>query len=343
MKVSIKDISERTGFSPATVSNALNHKKGVNADTAAEIFRVAKEMGYISESRIGKIKFVIFKRNGLIIDDTPFFSLLIDGIEKECRASGMEMVLCHLNYEDEDYEEQVNWLIHDNSSAVIMLGTELMEEDVPLYKNASCPFLMLDYWSWDMSFNGVLINNADSARMATEYLLRKGHKKIGYLRGEFRIKAFRSRAVGYATALNKAGISPEKKYMVTLSTTINGAYEDMKAYLETCPQLPTAYFADNDMVALGAIRALQEKGYQVPEDISVVGFDDLPFCEIANPPLTTLRVPKQEMGRVAVKRILEVINGTDKIKTKTQVCTIFVERDSVRDLKNRDGGDSDEG
>lgn len=73
MKVSIKDISERTGFSPATVSNALNHKKGVNADTAAEIFRVAKEMGYISESRIGKIKFVIFKRNGLIIDDTPFF------------------------------------------------------------------------------------------------------------------------------------------------------------------------------------------------------------------------------------------------------------------------------
>ena len=117
----------------------------------------------------------------------------------------------------------------------------------------------------------------------------------------------------------------------------------MKAYLETGPQLPTAYFADNDMVALGAIRALQEKGYQVPEDISVVGFDDLPFCEIANPPLTTLRVPKQEMGRVAVKRILEVINGTDKIKTKTQVCTIFVERDSVRDLKNRDGGDSDEG
>ena len=89
----------------------------------------------------------------------------------------MEMVLCHLNYEDEDYEEQVNWLIHDNSSAVIMLGTELMEEDVPLYKNASCPFLMLDYWSWDMSFNGVLINNADSARMATEYLLRKGHEK----------------------------------------------------------------------------------------------------------------------------------------------------------------------
>lgn len=342
MKVSIKDISARTGFSPATVSNALNHKKGVNAETAAEIFRVAKELGYISESRIGKIKFVIFKRNGLIIDDTPFFSLLIDGIEKECRASGMEMVLCHLNYLDEDYEEQVNWLIHDDSSAVILLGTELMEEDVELYKNASCPFLMLDYWSWDMSFNGVLINNADSARTATEYLLRKGHREIGYLRGDFRIKAFRSRAVGYAAALNKAGIVPEKKYTVTLGTTINGAYEEMKLYLEREKKLPTAYFADNDMIALGAIRALQEKGYRVPEDISVVGFDDLPFCEIANPPLTTLRVPKQEMGRTAVRRIIEMINGYDNIKTKTQVCTLFVERESVRDLKVGDGGGSHE-
>ena len=79
MKVSIKDIAKRTGFSPATISNALNHKKGVNPDTAAEVFKVAKEMGYISESRIMKIKLVIYKRNGKIIDDTPFFSLMIDG------------------------------------------------------------------------------------------------------------------------------------------------------------------------------------------------------------------------------------------------------------------------
>ena len=100
MKVSIKDISQITGFSPATVSNALNYKRGVNAATSAEIFRVAKELGYISAPDVTKIKFVIYKRNGLIIDDTPFFSLLIDGVEKECRQSGMEMVLCHLNHKD---------------------------------------------------------------------------------------------------------------------------------------------------------------------------------------------------------------------------------------------------
>ncbi len=333
MKVSIKDISRRTGFSPATISNALNHKKGVSEETSAEVFRVAKEMGYISESKIMRVKLVIFKRNGLIIDDTPFFSLMIDGIEKECRAAGMEMVLCYLNKNDENYKEQVEYIINDSSSAIILLGTELMEEDVEIYKGVSCPFLMLDYWAWDMSFNGVLINNADSARVAVEYLIKKGHTEIGYLQGNFRIKAFRSRAVGYATSLQKSGLEVKKEYAVTLSTTMNGAYKDMLEHLKQKPKLPTAFFADNDMIALGAMKALQEMGYRIPEDVSIVGFDDLPFSEISNPPLTTLRVPKQEMGRLAVRKLVEVINGNAKIKTKTQVCTAFIERASVSDKK----------
>lgn len=333
MKVSIKDISQRTGFSPATISNALNHKKGVSEETSAEVFRVAKEMGYISESKIMKVKLVIFKRNGKIIDDTPFFSVMIDGIEKECRAAGMEMVLCYINRNDENYKEQAEWIINDNSCAVILLGTELMEEDVELYKGATCPFLMLDYWAWDMSFHGVLINNADSARVAVEYLIKKGHTEIGYLKGDYRIKAFRSRAVGYATAMQKSGIPVKKEYTVTLSTTMNGAYLDMLEYLDRNPKLPTAYFADNDMIALGAMKALQERHYRIPEDISVVGFDDLVYCEISNPPLTTLRVPKQEMGRLAVRKLIDVINGNAPIKTKTQVCTVFVERNSVKDLR----------
>lgn len=332
MKVSIKDISKRTGFSPATISNALNHKKGVSEETSAEVFRVAKEMGYISESKIMRVKLVIFKNTGMIIDDTPFFSLMIDGIEKECRAAGMEMVLCYLNKRDEDYKEQVDWIIHDSSSAVILLGTELMEEDVEIYKSASCPFLMLDYWAWDMSFHGVLINNADSARLAAEYLIQKGHREIGYLKGDYRIKAFRSREVGYGTAMRKHGLPVKKEYTVELSTTMNGAYRDMLEYLRDKPKLPTAYFADNDMIALGAMKALQEMNYRIPQDISIIGFDDLPFSEISNPPLTTLRVPKQEMGRIAVKRLVEVLNEEAKVKTKTQVCTVFIERNSVRDM-----------
>ncbi len=333
MKVSIKQMSEITGFSQATISNALNHKKGVNKETAAEIIRVAKDMGYIGETIITKIKFVIYKKNGLIIDDTPFFSLMIDGLEKECSISGYEMVICNLDQRNPDYEEQVKWIINDTSSGVIVLGTELMDEDWEIYKGAKCPLLILDSWSSDMGFNGVLINNSDSARVAVEYLIGKGHKEIGYLRGSFRIKAFRARMVGYKTAMNKHNLVPDNKDIFTLSTTMDGSYRDMVEILKKAPKLPTAFFADNDMIALGAMKAFQEFGYKIPEDISIIGFDDLPFCEITSPRLTTLRVNKQEMGQLAVRRMIEMIKHGGDTKIKIQVSTHFVERDSVRVLE----------
>lgn len=334
MKVSVKQISETTGFSPATVSNALNHKKGVNKETSAEIFRVAKELGYIPENKISKIKFVIYKRTGGIIDDSPFFNLLIDGVEKECRKFGYEMVICHLDRRAPDYEEQVRWMLNDTASAVILLGTELMGNDIEIYRGAKCPFLLFDYFDSEMTMDGVLINNTDSARVATEYLIDKGHKKIGYLRGDFRIQAFRSRAAGYLRALHNHNLTADSRYTFTLETTMDGAYKKFLNTLKEHPELPTAFFADNDMIALGAMKALQECGYKIPGDISVVGFDDLPFCEIASPRLTTIRVSKPEMGAAAVRRMHELIEHIGQGTEKISICTDFVERDSVRDIRN---------
>ncbi|HIT91040.1 MAG TPA: LacI family DNA-binding transcriptional regulator [Candidatus Merdenecus merdavium] len=331
MKVNLKKISEITGFSSATISNALNHKRGVNEDTSKRIFEVAHKLGYIDENRITKIKFVTYKKNGWIIDDSPYFSLMLDGVKKECRNLGYEMVVFTLDRKDEDYENQVKWLVNDTSSAVILLGTELMDEDITPFLNASCPILSLDYYNSDMDFDGVLINNTDSAKMATEYLIEKGHLQIGYLRGSFRIKPFRSRAVGYTRALKKKGIPYNREYTVTLTPSMEGAYEDMIDYLKGNPKLPTAYFADNDMIALGAMKALQEFHYKIPEDISLIGFDDLPFSDIATPRLTTIRVSKQEIGELAVQRIHQMIKNKDKSKLKICVCTEFVERDSVKD------------
>lgn len=333
MKVNIRTISEYTGFSPATVSNALNHKKGVNKDTASEILRAAKELGYIGELGITKIKLVIYKDKGLIVDDNPFFSLVVDGFEKECREAGYEMALCYLDRQTEDYKRQVENLCLDRASAIVLLGTELTDEEAAVFRGLKVPFLVLDYWNHDMSFDGVFINNADAARMAGEYLIQKGHTKIGYLRGSYRIKAFGSRASGFQIALNKHNLRLENKYIVTIGVTMEAAHQDMLRYLAGKPDLPTAFFADNDNLALGAMKALQESGYRVPQDVSIIGFDDLPFCEIAVPRLTSLRVPKQEMGRLAVRRIVEMMQERSKAKTKIQICTEFIERDSVLERK----------
>ena len=123
---------------------------------------------------------------------------------------------------------------------------------------------------------------------------------------------------------------------MTLSTTMDGAYRDMLAYLKKGPRLPDAYFADNDMIALGCMKALQECSIRIPEDVSLIGFDDLPFCDIVSPRLTSLRVPKQELGQMAVRRLLDIVEEGMDTKTQTLVSTRFVERDSVRDV-NRPG------
>ena len=113
---------------------------------------------------------------------------------------------------------------------------------------------------------------------------------------------------------------------------IDGAYEDMKHYLSKKAKLPTAFFSDNDMIALGAMKAMAEFGIRIPEDVSIVGFDDLTFSSISYPPLTTLRVPKQEMGRAVVRRLRDMLKDNDGIKLKMQMCTQFIERESVKKI-----------
>lgn len=334
MKAGVKQISEITGFSPATVSNALNQKKGVSRKASDEVFRVAKELGYFNTNTINKIRLVIYKQNGLIIDDTPFFSLLIDGIEQECRASGYEMLITNLDARNTGYREQAIQIINEPGAAIVLLGTELSPDELKLFNGAQCPILLLDYWSIDMTYNAVLINNDDSVRKAVNYLFSKGHRNIGHLGGKFKILGFKQRETGYYSAMREIGLEINPVYTIELGTTMNGAYLDMLDYLnkKPAPRLPTAFFADNDMIALGAMKALLEKGYKIPEDISIIGFDDLPFCEISSPRLTSLRVPKQEMGRLAVRKIIDMIKGNDNVHVKIQVCTEFIERDSVRDI-----------
>ncbi len=332
MKVNMKQISELTGVSTATVSNALNFKRGVNADTAARILRVAKELGYLDESRITKVKFVTFKRNGSVVEDTPFFPLMLTGIEHACRENGMDMVLSSLDMRDGDYSEQVRSLLSDKSSAIVMLGTEMMAEDIGLVRSITNPFVVIDYWNGDMSFDSVQINNEDSVLCATRYLIRKGHTKIGYLKGNFRITSFKDRGKGYRSAMRHAGIPIVEEYMLEVGTTIDSACAGMKEHLKRGVDLPSAFIADNDLIALGAMKAMTERGIRIPEDVSIIGFDDLPYAAVASTPLTTVHVPKQEMGRIVAGRLMELIKG-NTAPVKIQVSTSFVERSSVQTLK----------
>lgn len=332
MKVSVRKISEITGFSPATVSNALNHKKGVNRETSEKIWKAAEELGYRPEEKISKIRFVIFRRNGLIIDDSPFHPAVIEGVEKQAKAAGFETVFNHVDINDIEYQIQVQEILSDTESAVVLLGTEMLEEDFEPYTHAKNKIILLDGWSDNYFFDSVLISNTDSAARAVEYLIKKGHRNIGYLRGDFRIQAFKYREIGYKRMMDRYDLSVNPDYTATVGTRIETAYEGMQRYLDETKAIPTAFFADNDTIAIGAMQALKEHGYDIPGDVSIVGFDNISFGAISDPPLTTVNVYKHEMGETAVRELMQAVEGKKRINLKIQVCTDFVERSSVRNL-----------
>ena len=334
-KASIKTISELTGFSSATVSNALRNKRGVSRETVEIILKAARETGYLSESRVESIRLVIYKAGGEVVNDSPFFASLIAGVEEESRNSGYETVFYNLRREDPEYEERLEELLNDPSSALLILATELSPEEAKAFLKARSPVVMLDNWYEELPFNAVLIDNTDAALKAVSYLASMGHREIGYLQSSYPIKNFYYRSEGYRRALHENGLSCSPEQIFRLRPSMEGACEDMAAALLKKPKLPTAFFADNDIIALGAVRALQQAGFRVPEDVSVVGFDDLPFCAISDPPLTTIRVYNRQMGCAAVRRLLELMRKDEgeAYKAKIQICSSFVERGSVLDRR----------
>ncbi len=336
-KVSIQQISEATGFSKTTVFNVLNNRGGASKETVRTIMQAAQEMNYSLGGSAKKIKLVVYKDSGTVVDDTPFFSQLFAGIENECRANGYSLEIAYLYNSSEDYALARSRILSGPADGLILLGTEMSKQTFADFEQSGIPLVLCDNRFLSDKVSCVAINNKDTVEAAVEYLIACGHREIGYLKGYTRINNFRDRADGLRAALGKNGLSDLGDYTIQLRPSMETAYQDMKSWLAIPRQLPTAFFADNDLIAFGAMRALQEAGYRIPEDVSVLGFDDMPFCEVSSPPLTTVRVDKTILGRKAVQVLLERIQSGQQssVATITLIGAKLVRRDSVRDLRSK--------
>ncbi len=332
MKPSIKHLSEITGFSAATVSNALNNKKGVNKKTVEIIQNAARESGY-NKVKMSNIKFVIYKKLGHIFSDNPFFEPLIQGVVTAGNAEGYETIVTNLVESDPDFKRQRDQILNDSSSGILLLATELSEEDVKAFKNAVAPLVVVDGWFNNLCFNTVLMNNSDSVIHLVNYLVENNHEQIGYLQSKFLIQNFSDRRNGYKSAMCRNNLEVRQEFLVDLFPTMDGAFKDMDLYLSGNPKLPTAFVADNDIIALGAMKAMRKHGIKIPDEISIVGFDDLPFCTVSSPALTTVKVYQYEIGRVAVRNLIDTSKNGSLIQSKIEICTKFIERDTVKKLK----------
>lgn len=335
MSITAKELAGKLGLSESSVSIVLNNRPGVSTATRNRVLEAAREYGYDLTRRAvklgtkkGTICFVIYKKSGAVVDDTPFFTTLSDGVGMGCKSGGYDFVIRYF-YEDDDFDEQLFMLRMARFSGIILLATEMNENSISRFSQVEIPIVVLDAYFETIEHNYILINNVQGAYLATTYLIAKRRSQPGYLRSVYLISNFCQRADGFYKAVRDRGMSTSKSPVHRLSPSQEGAYFDMKQVLESKEELATCYFADNDHIAIGAMKALAEAGYRIPEDIAVVGFDDLPLCEFVTPSLTTIHVPAQYMGQTAAKRITQIIEDKNHLPLKIEVSTTLRKRKSV--------------
>lgn len=339
--VTIKDIAEQLGISSATVSLALNNRPGVNPQTKQKVMDLVQKLNYtgtavnkVHKNR-GVLNFLVYKRYGKIIADTQFFADLIESVETAARAFDYTIALTYCNGKDQ-LDTILKPVLAAQPEGIIILGTEMTEEDLQSFSEVDIPILLLDGDLLDCAVDRVTIHNAEGIWQAVKYLYAQGHREIGYLKSSFPIKNFDQRFWGYRYALKKLDLNYRKDYVFFVEPTLDGALNDMEILLKNNVKLPTALIADNDLLALGALKAFKQNGIRVPDDVSLIGFDDIPMCLFFEPALTSVRVSTRSLGYAAVQHIIHRIDHVDMDEAfrKISIGTTLMVRDSVKKISH---------
>lgn len=330
-KTGVREISRKTGYSPATVSNVLNNKPGVSRKAIDAVMDAARELGLEHSAPTRQIAFVLGRKTGRVIDQDDFHPIVVEGVRREADARGLDVVCATVDLaRPEIAAAQVDELFSNPNAAVLLYATEMDESDFALFAPYSDRMVVIDGWSELYPFECVVTANEASAFHATTLLMERGFKRIGYLASELRLRGYIARERGYRRALGTAGLSYDEGLRIVAAPGIEEARVDVLAWLRAHRELPEALFCDCDRLAVGAMRAFAECGISVPGDISIIGFDGVLSSSFVSPQLTTVYVPKAELGELAARKLIDGLGQTRDFCCTTLVGTSIAERGTVR-------------
>ena len=326
MAVTMNEIAKKLNLSIATVSRALSGKADtVSEETRKAIFEAVEKYGYHKRRIIGKsVAFVIDKDSFNL--SSQFYAQIISGIEEELIRSKYYF---HFNsVEREKFDLTKINLNFNDLAGVIMVGV-YHDDFVLKLKDIEIPLVLLDYYIPTEDIQTVLIDNTDGILKACKYLASLGHTRVAYLSGDSVETSAQERLYGFRRSQEMFGLDRDRDLVVmNCKSRMDEGFEAMKAILDL-DRLPTAVLAYNDLIAVGAMDAIKQRGLSIPQDISIVGFDDIGLASEVNPSLTTVHVPKRTMGIMAVKSLLQIIKGKEEPIKKMLVPTRLVIRDTT--------------
>ncbi|MDQ6772118.1 MAG: LacI family transcriptional regulator [Candidatus Dormibacteraeota bacterium] len=332
--VTISEVAAHAGVSPATVSRVLNGGYPVAVSTRLQVERVVRELGYIRNAHAQALRGASTGVVGVIIHDVadPYFAEIVAGIQDVAAIDRRLVVLCNSLRDPEQELRYVEMLRGQRVSAIILAGGVIedaaylrgLRAQVRQLRQQDVRVIMCGRYS-RLSTDVVAPDNRGGAEMLTRHLLDRGHRDIAEIMGPHNFSTTEERSLGHRQVLAAAGIERHPSLVVPGGFTRDGGHEAARAILGSGVAF-SAIFAANDLMALGALAALREAGVRVPEDVSLVGFDDIPTVRDVVPGLTTVRVPMREMGRLS----MHIALGARGPRTSLVVLPVeLVERDSV--------------
>ncbi|BBI31941.1 substrate-binding domain-containing protein [Cohnella abietis] len=335
-KVTMQDIADRLGISKNSVSLAIMDKKGISDELREKVNQVAKSMGYkfaakADESQKNVLILVPFR--AMIYQDNDQFQYYYDlvwGIEKSARDQGFNAIIAKIDEEMERNLELPSLIYEVQFSSIILFG--IVEKNyVRTVFNLGKPLVMLDSYYMDIPCSSVTSENTGGAYKATKLLIDAGHTEIGFIGPVNLASSHAERWLGYWKAHQDCGIKLNMDYCLTESEDYNCNLEGISSFYDHLKQKPTAFFCGNDSIASNLMDVLHTRGVAMPEEVSIVGFDDIKIATFTTPQLTTIKVDKMAMCEATIDLVQIVMKKPDTF-IKWQIPTHLIERDSVLSL-----------
>ncbi len=324
------------GLSPSTVSLVLNESGYVSPDTKKKVLHLVKELGYhpsraakgLASKTSGNIGFLLSEDH--FSQAEPFYTKVFLGTEFEARHHNYYILLTTVGNRFREHESVPRFLLERNVDGVIIAGkinSKLIDYIVLL----GLPLILVDYAFPKRRISSVLIDNRNGAQLAVQHLMNLGHREIGFIGGDIGHPSLAERFLVYKECLVENGIASNQNLMVTdePDSGIKNGLSAIRTMLERGGK-PTAIFAANDAMAIGCMQFLKQRGIKIPDDVAIVGFDDIETSSHVEPPLTTIKVFKEELGKVAVQRIVDAVKTKSRTIVNTFVPVELVIRESTQ-------------
>ncbi len=338
--VTIKEIAREAEVSTATVSMILNNKdKSISEATRQKVLRIAEERHYVPNSIARSMVTRKTRTIGLIMPDivNPFFPEIARGAEDRASLSRYSIIYCNTDDNLKRENAYVDILTEKMVDGIIFTHSADRESGSEGYKRCRVPVILIDRdYDFPNVIGKVLVDNTKASYTGVNYLLDQGYRKIAYIAGSIHTRTARDRLEGYKKALAERGIALGEEYIKTGEYKSQWGSAAAQAFLDEKVRFD-ALFCGNDLIAIGAVKALKEAGIRVPDDVGVMGFDDIYMAEVVEPALTTVKQPNYEMGYRAAEMLISAIEGQTSPEKVKEVETVILDTELTIRQSTRKG------